>query len=143
MEFSKETNSLKAGFSLIELGITMAIIALLTLGVFRAYRKISDSRAESKTTSRLASLDQELDRYKTAVGDYPRTLDELSEGPKGTLARRWGGTNLEAEDLVDAWDQPFEYAPHAKGARPPYDLSSAGTPGSDKPNRIYSPRSQS
>ncbi|MBA3954421.1 type II secretion system protein GspG [Candidatus Dependentiae bacterium] len=135
-----QTNHLKPGYSLIELGIALGLISMLMLGGFAIIRQITSSNNKSTTENRLRALDTELERYKISVGDYPKDLEELFQAPQGANARKWSGTNLEEKDLEDAWGQRFDYAPNGKGAQPPYDLTSKGAPGSTAP--IYSARSQ-
>jgi general secretion pathway protein G len=67
----------KAGFTLIELMVVMAIIAtLLTLAVPRYFGNVEKAK-EAVLHENLASLRDSLDKFYSDTGKYPQTLDDL------------------------------------------------------------------
>ena len=68
-----------AGFTLIELVIVMAIIALLvTLAAPRYFKSLERSK-ETVLRSNLATMRDALDKYYGDNGKYPDTLEKLVE----------------------------------------------------------------
>lgn len=67
----------RKGFTLIELVVVMAIIAmLLTLAVPRYFKSVQRSK-EAVLKHDLAQLRDSLDKYYGDVGKYPNLLDDL------------------------------------------------------------------
>jgi general secretion pathway protein G len=67
----------KAGFTLIELMVVMAIIAtLLTLAVPRYFGNVEKAK-EAVLHENLASLRDSLDKFYSDTGKYPQNLDDL------------------------------------------------------------------
>ena len=70
----------KSGFTLVELLIVMAIVALLlTIAVPRYFGSLAMSR-EVALQENLKVLRMSLDKFKADKGRYPDTLDELVTG---------------------------------------------------------------
>jgi len=129
----------EAGFTLIELVIVMAIIALLAALVGpQLFGKLEDSKVKS-TKAQIELLATALDSFRLDVGRYPaqdESLKVLVEKP-ATLSV-WNGPYLKKRDLPkDAWGHDFIYAvPPTKGGQD-YDLYSLGASGkADDPNGI-------
>src|SRR6476620_1199846 len=71
------TPTLKAGFTLVELLVVMAIIAtLLTLAVPRFFGSVDKSK-EAVLKQDLATLRDSVDKYYGDIGRYPDSLDDL------------------------------------------------------------------
>jgi general secretion pathway protein G len=67
----------KAGFTLVELLVVMAIIAtLLTLAVPRYFGSVDKSK-EAVLKQDLATLRDSVDKYYGDIGRYPDSLDDL------------------------------------------------------------------
>lgn len=67
----------KAGFTLVELMVVMAIIAtLLTLAVPRYFGNLEKAK-EAVLRENLASLRGSLDKFYSDTGKYPQNLDDL------------------------------------------------------------------
>jgi type II secretion system protein G len=131
--------SQRQGFSLIEIMIVIMIIGVLAAGAFGGLRYLQRVK-ESSTRQKLANLDTMIEQYSTTVGEYPSDLQELIDGPSNPqLVRKWGEAIASADDLADAWKNPFVYTLNPKGTRPPYELYSIGYKGD---SQIFSPRSQ-
>ncbi len=133
----------KEGFSIIELMVVIAVGGLIMAGAFGAMQWIG--RAKITTTKqKLGSLDMVIEQYSTDIGQYPKELEELVEGPpqNSPLRKKWSGALAKESDLKDAWKREFEYELNPKGSKTPYTLSSLGASGTGVDDRIYSPASQ-
>ncbi|MGD9650357.1 MAG: type II secretion system major pseudopilin GspG [Dongiaceae bacterium] len=119
-----------AGFSLLELVIVMAIIALLAALVApRLLGQYGQSQATA-TRAQLALLQRGLDAFRLDNGRYPNqteNLQALVEKP-GAIPT-WRGPYLDKRTLPkDAWGNDFIYViPPRKGID--YDLYSMGQDG--------------
>jgi general secretion pathway protein G len=118
-----------AGFTLIELMIVMAIIALLAAFVGpRLLGKKEQAEAQA-ARAQIEMFGTALDAFRLDVGRYP-TTDEGLEAliRKPSSADRWDGPYLR-KDLVptDPWKHPYLYkSPGDHGA---YDILSYGSDG--------------
>ncbi len=62
----------KAGFTLIELMVTMVLIGILSGGVFMMMRSSRKQAAVAKTTTQVHALAGMLEKYKNIYGNYPK-----------------------------------------------------------------------
>ncbi len=128
--------TIKKGFTLIEIMIVIMIIGVLAAGAFGGMRYLQRVKV-STTRNKLVTVRTMLEEYNTLVREYPTELQELIDGPsKPQLQKRWGEALAAEDELVDAWKQPFVYTLNPKGTRPPYDLYSIGSKGDAQ---IYPP----
>lgn len=113
----------EAGFSLLELLVVMAILALLA-GLVAP--KVIGFLGGAKTDTakvQLRNIESALDLYRLDNGKYPASLDALVTQPAG--ADRWKGPYLKkATGLSDPWGQPYKY--QFPGQHGEYDLYSLG-----------------
>lgn len=113
------------GFTLIEILIVMAIIAMLAALVGPAlFRGFGDSQRKVAQTQ-MAALAQSLDSYRLDVGRYPRELDGLLENDTGRDV--WNGPYLARADAIpkDPWDNDYVYTPEGDD----FELLSYGADG--------------
>lgn len=128
----KERKELKQGFTIIEITIVILIAGLIMAGAFGGWKFYQRVKAQ-QTDSKLMSLDAAIADYKNDIGEYPKDLRELVEGPANpNLRKRWGIAKATEADLRDSWDNEIYYVVNAKGARPPYELYSVGPNGEDR-----------
>ncbi len=118
-----------AGFTLLELLVVLAVLALLAgLVAPRVMSYLGGARQDTARLQieRLATV---LDFYRLDVGSYPTTeqgLRALVEAPPGVEG--WRGPYLEEKEVpTDPWGRPFVY--RAPGTEGPYDLVSLGADG--------------
>jgi general secretion pathway protein G len=131
--------SREAGFTLIELVIVMAIIALLAALVGpRLMDSLGDSQAKA-TGTQIELLGTALDKYRLDNGSYPTSdqgLKALVEKPDGVAT--WAGPYLRKRTLPkDGWGNDFQYQRPASRGGIEYDLYSLGAdgkPGGEGPN---------
>jgi general secretion pathway protein G len=123
----------RAGFTLIEILVVIAVIAMLAAlvapNVFQHVGTAKDATARSQ----IELLGAALDAYRLDNGRYPTTeqgLDALQLQPTlQPLPSNWRGPYLRKAVPVDPWGTPFIYlSPGEMNARG-YDLLSLGADG--------------
>lgn len=134
----KKIRNAKEGMTLVEIMIVVFIGALLMAGAFWGWRLLQNVY-EQQTYQKLAALDTAIELYSKRLGEYPRDLTNLIEGPQDPkLKKKFGQAFIKEDELKDAWGQEFVYELLPKGSRPPYELYSRGSTGEAK---IFSPGS--
>ncbi len=113
----------EAGFSLLELLVVMAILALLAgLVAPRVIGYLGGAKTDT-ATMQLRNIESALDLYRLDAGKYPQLLDALVTQPAGV--ERWRGPYLKkATGLSDPWGESFKY--RLPGEHGEYDLYTLG-----------------
>jgi general secretion pathway protein G len=101
----------QAGFTLLELVIVMAIIALMAAVISpMLFNRLKEARV-STTRQQISLLDDALGSYRLDVGKYPTSeqgLQALIEKPEGV--ERWAGPYTGKRKLPqDGWEHDFVY----------------------------------
>jgi general secretion pathway protein G len=125
-----ETKRLKkqAGFTLVEVMVTMVIIGLLAAVVFINVRPAQDKGLVTKTKVDISRLSQALEMYRLDTNVYPESLALLVDpaGGDATGASQDGYIRALPDD---PWGRPYQYAyPGENGA---YDIWSFGADGQE------------
>lgn len=127
----KTSSAAQAGYSLLELLVVLAILALI-IGIaaprVMGYFSASKSKAAKIQIQNIVTT---LDLYKMDNNAYPsetQGLKALVEKPEGVT--NWNGPYLtRADGIIDPWGRPYLYkVPGAHGA---VDVSSLGADGKD------------
>lgn len=125
------------GFTLLELLVVVAIIAMLAGYVGPKYFAQLSKSEVGVAKAQIDAFDKALDQYRLDVGHYPATdqgLEALIRQPGSEP--KWNGPYLKKAVPLDPWGRAYQYqAPGSNGKD--YDLISLGkdgVPGGDKEN---------
>ncbi len=103
-----------AGFTLIEILVVMAIIAMLAVLVAPNIFNQQAGAMRDAATAEISALSAALDMYRLDLGRYPDSLDGLMENDSDRAA--WNGPYLRGSELPgDPWDNPYVYEPDGDG----------------------------
>lgn len=109
----------RAGFTLVELLLVIAILGILGTVVVVNFGGESDKARKTATLTSIGAINQAIQIYKMNTGRYPKSLDDLTVGINDDEPL------LKADSLNDAWGMPFTYKLDGKR----YTIRSAGADG--------------
>jgi general secretion pathway protein G len=130
--FARRTATTEQGFSLIEMLIVIALMALVgTFVATNVIRKYDQAKVDA-TKIQIRQLGVILDDFRRVCGFYPTTeqgLDALVKAPAGRECKNYDPEGFVADKRVpkDAWDNYFSYI--SDGNK--YQLKSLGGDGRD------------
>ena len=106
-----KTNGLrKSGFTLLELLLVMAILVVLaSLSTF-AILNLREGALQKTAFLQIETLKEACRMYKTSVGSFPSSINDLYLLPTGMSQAQWGGPYLEPPVAVDPWQQQYNYS---------------------------------
>ena len=103
----------EAGYSLLEIMVVVAIMALLATIVAPRLLGFVGRSEVTAARAQIQSLHTALDTYRLDMGRYPTTQEGLAAlvaAPENVeLRARWFGPYLEGEVPLDPWGQSFVY----------------------------------
>ena len=112
MKFKKEIRRARRAFTLFEILIVIALMALLVTFVVGNMDKIFSGGQESVARSFVKGpIQTPLMSYKIDMGRYPITeegLKALMTAPESDSAGRWRGPYMN-EIPLDPWKNPYQY----------------------------------
>jgi type II secretory pathway pseudopilin PulG len=115
-----------------EVLVVVAILVVLAgIGVV-VFRYLEDSK-ENVAKVGLTNIEKAVEAYKLAYGNYPESLQILTEPTDGKPAY------LDEKSIYDPWNRPYEYHPeqtHPKTGKP-LIMSGGVTPGQTKAIRNW------
>jgi general secretion pathway protein G len=131
----------KSGFSLLEILIAIALVALLaSVALNQLTGVFGDNQNQAAELFVTSSAELALTRYRLDVGNFPTTeqgLDALLKAPAGKEAR-WKGPYIK-EQAIDPWGQPYQYrypgTRNISGSRS-FDIWSLGEDGTESEDDI-------
>jgi len=120
---------LRAGFTLLELLVVVAIIALLAAYVGPKYFSQVGKSEQAVARSQIEAFSRALGAYRLDVGNFPSTEEGLGALlNKPANAAKWNGPYLEKAVPPDPWGRAYIYrAPGANNAD--FDIASYGKDG--------------
>src|SRR5207302_5472290 len=103
----------RSAFTLLEVLIVVAILVVLAGVGGVTYLQYLENAKEDTASAQCRILEQQATAYKIRYGDYPGSLDALTQpSPDGNAPP------LEPEALVDPWGHQYQYDPsggHSQG----------------------------
>jgi general secretion pathway protein G len=112
------------GMTLIEIVIVIVLIGGILAVVGTSVINNSNKAKYKLTTVQVDKLGAAVESYNSDVGEYPRTLEDLSKDPE---INGWLGPYADKKDLNDQWKKPFQY--RVPGENGPFELISYGKDG--------------
>lgn len=109
----------RAGFTLVELLLVIAILGILGTVVVVNFGGASDNARKTTTLTSIGQINSAIQVYKMNTGRLPKSLDDLTVGINDEEPM------LKAGALNDAWGMPFEYKVDGRK----YSIISAGPDG--------------
>ncbi len=135
-KFLKKNKKLEAGFTLVEVMVTMVIIGLLTTFVVMNVLPAQDKAMAQKAKADIRNIENALEQYRLDMLNYPEQsagLDALKVLPSGSPneARYRPGGYVKFLPK-DPWGRDYLYAyPGENGVVDIYSYGSDGQPGGE------------
>ena len=114
------------GMTLIELVVVIVLIGLVLAVVGGKVVKNKHIAEARLAVTALTTLAGQIDSYKSDVGQYPDSLEQLVSPPGN--APGWLGPYADAKELKDPWQNPIQYSKPGEDGKP-FQLVSLGVDG--------------
>lgn len=114
---TNKRNDRRAGFTLVEILLVVAIIGILASVVVVSFGGRAEGAKIKATRGSIMSICTAVDLYEVEQGKYPSTLDDLTVAVEGQTPYLRGGVP------VDSWGTLFSYENKGGGV---YVVKSAG-----------------
>ncbi len=127
MTYTQKHN--RDGFTLIEILIAMAIIAILTAIVAPNLMRFVRKGGKTAATATLKTFKMSIREFKSDTGQYPRSLKDLIKRPTydEAITKKWDGPYIEQTSIQnDPWKNRYQYKV-TPGQKHPYELYSYGS----------------
>jgi len=119
------------GFTIIEVLTVVIIIGMLAVFVVpRMFKGLGKARRDI-AKAKMAIIENALGRFFYDCGRFPSQDEGLEAllAPPADLEEKWNGSYLKQSDLLDPWDNPYEYVEDGAINAGSYDLISYGADG--------------
>jgi len=118
-------------FTIVELLVVILIISMLVVFVApRMFRGLGEAKKDI-SKAQMANIESSIYRFYLDCGRFPDEgvgLDELVEEP-ADCEDKWNGPYLKRSELLDTWDNPYDYRLDADAPNGEYLLISYGADG--------------
>lgn len=120
----------RAGFTMIELLLVLAILAILAAIVIPKLAGRSEQARVTAAQTEISNLETALDSYEVDTGSYP----DSSMGLQALMVKpanvdNWRGPYMTKDIPADPWGHPYVYEYPGKHVEGRYDLYSWGPDG--------------
>jgi general secretion pathway protein G len=115
-----------SGMTLIELVVVIVLIGLVLAVVGGKVVKNKHIAEARLAVTALTTLAGQIDSYKSDVGQYPDSLEQLVAPPGN--APGWLGPYADTKELKDPWQNPIQYNKPGDDGKP-FQLLSLGVDG--------------
>ena len=123
----------KAGFTLVEILVVIAIIALIGSFALPTITKRLGFAKKSLVKSKMTLIEGALDQFMIDCGRYPADdegFEVLLVAPED-LEEKWGGPYLKRSQILDPWGNPYIYVEEGVVNMGSYDIVSLGADGAE------------
>ena len=122
MQRRRTLRTAQGGFSLIEILIVVALIALIAGMVANQVFGGQDKAKYNLAKTKITSLAADVEQFEMDTGGLPANLQDLIKEPGN--AKGWLGPYAREDDLKDPWGTAIEYK--VPGKNGPFELVSLG-----------------
>lgn len=131
-------NHTRNGFTLIEIMIAIAIVAILGVAGWQVGTRYMTKARKSKAKTALQMISTEIASFNADTSQYPARLRDLVKRPDDeVVGKKWDGPYVPKEDLLtDPWGNPYQYQVTV-GQEHPYELFSFGPNGREAPKEEH------
>ncbi|MHC4123761.1 MAG: type II secretion system major pseudopilin GspG [Planctomycetota bacterium] len=123
----------RKGFTLVELLVVILIISLIaTVLVPRVFKGLGKAKRDI-AKARMTNIEGALGRFHIDCGRYPddsEGLDALIVAP-ADLEEKWNGPYLKKSELLDPWENPYQYVAEGEINPGSFDIISLGADGQE------------
>ena len=110
---TQHTVNRQTGFTLIEILVVMAIIAMLAAMVAPNLFRQQAGAMRDVAMTEISTLEAALDIYHLDVGEYPNSLEGLMTNESGRAS--WNGPYLRRGVTQDPWQNDYSYDADSRG----------------------------
>jgi general secretion pathway protein G len=128
------TKQKRKGFTLVELLVVVGIIAMLaTIMAPRMFKGLGQTKAKI-ARAKMTVIENAIAQFQLNCGRIPSEADgglEALLAAPADLEGKWNGPYCKKSELLDPWDNPYQYIPEGQQNLGSFDLISYGADGQE------------